>query len=231
MRVLARAAAALLALSAMPLIGDRTGSAIGEMIGHFFGRATHCVFPRAQLNLILDGASITSVDYGDSRFNQAATSCMVSVYRGWARPSGVWAPTHESCRHWVRIDPLAGSPSPAQLAAARAFAVSTLAPAESGFTSNELASLATADIYQSRTLWWGYAHNALSLSLLVVAIVGWTRAAYVTSMDRRADARIAAGLCPRCRYSRDGLEPAMPCPECGEFGPNQRVRDLGRLVD
>lgn len=244
-RVLSRLAMALFALSALPLIGDRSGSTVGELISDIFpvGRATHCVFPLAQAYLIFDGTSIISVEPRDLRFDQAATSCTASVYRGWPHASGIWAPTQESRRHWVRVDPLAGSPTPAQLADARAYVVSTLDPVESGFTPSELAALATADIYQGRTLWWGHAHNAFSLSLLVASIIGWTRASYVASADRRALARIAAGLCPRCVYSRVGLDASIPCPECGAAGfahsegivspanGSPRTQSLGAAVD
>jgi len=238
MTLLAILAGFLFALTAAPLIGFRTGSRVGKVVAHYnpLGpvRSTWYQAPAVDVEITFNGDSMTAVDLrhiGDPDPN--ATSCIVTVHPGvWWR-SGWWAPTRESRTHRAHSSPYNGSPTKAQLAAARAHAVSLIDPGW-GFTQSELAALAIADVHQSRTLWFGYAHDVVSLVLLAAFCVTFIRSA---SLGRRAliRRRIAAfdraDMCPRCRYSRVGIFGDVPCPECGEFGPNQRVRDLDRPID
>ncbi len=53
-------------------------------------------------------------------------------------------------------------------------------------------------------------------ALMGLALLG--RASWYSAFHWRSDRRRARGGCPKCGYSREGLEPGAPCPECG-VGP------------
>jgi hypothetical protein len=72
------------------------------------------------------------------------------------------------------------------------------------------------DQSHARVLWWGYAHNLVSIATLAAFLwsLGWVRDVPGWVRRRRAARRVARGVCPRCAYPLRGLEDGV-CPECG----------------
>ncbi len=63
-----------------------------------------------------------------------------------------------------------------------------------------------------------YRVNSVGLVHELAALMGlalFARASWYTAFHWRSDRRRARGGCPTCGYSREGLDPGAPCPECG----------------
>lgn len=204
-----------------------------SLLGSVLNMRSGCrlFWPAIDTYLVHDGAGFIDVDSTDSRLGRpdviAVRAYMIEPR--W-RKLGLWAPTRESRTFSLHIEPL-GACAPAQAAAARAEIVARIDRTRYALTYADAAALATADLKQTRTLWSGYAYNLMSVALAVASYV---------ALDRRASVRIKAAknasqgppdACPSCGYSRLGLFSDVRCPECGEFGPGQRVRDLDRPID
>ena len=69
------------------------------------------------------------------------------------------------------------------------------------------------DMYRMGTNWQWF----IPLWLPVAAALIITGTAW--RLDHLACRRARIGLCPKCRYSRTGLPPNSPCPECGTPSP------------
>lgn len=136
---------------------------------------------------------------------------------------GAWAPTSDtrSVRMW--FEPM-GAPgtadgplTPDEQAELRRRVALDLLPGSSLIDPRDARALALADVRVVRTLWAGYAHNALALALLAAFLnsLRWLPRAPGWWRRLRAARATARGRCPACGYSTRGL--ASPtCPECGE---------------
>ncbi len=225
--VIALVAIALFALTALPLFDNPSGSIVGQLVTSLLrpARTTNLQF-NAVHEII--GPDLVPIDLaeGDARLWRPPNgTVLVVVTQVWNGRTGVWAPT--SFRRTISFDFVAnGTVSADQLAEARSQIASRVAGWGGHVTIADVVN-GTRSITLSRPIWFGYLHNAASLLLLVALVLSSHR---VGSLVRR-HFRIAADICPRCRYSRVGIFGDVPCPECGEFGPNQRVRDLDRPID
>ena len=119
------------------------------------------------------------------------------------RRRGVWAITERFDIGSIRIDPPEGD----QQSLRRAF-VEHLQ--ERGIDLMGLDLVPTGRAMRRTILWTGYVHDGITLVLLAaIALAG--RMNWIT---RRWKRRLAAGLCPHCKYPLPE-RPQPRCPECG----------------
>lgn len=225
--VIALVAITLLALTALPLFDNPSGSIIGQLVTSLYrpARTTNLQFDAVQEIIGPDLVPVERSPDDVSHWQPADGTVLLVVTQVWNGRTGVWAPT--SFRRTISFDFVAsGTVSADQLDKAHSQIASRVAEWGGHVTTTDVAS-GTRTITLSRPIWFGYAHNVASLLLLVALIFSFHR---FGSLVRR-HFRIAADMCPRCRYSRVGFFDDVPCPECGEFGPGQRVRDLDRPID
>jgi hypothetical protein len=64
------------------------------------------------------------------------------------------------------------------------------------------------------------------IGLLLGALAG--HYGYVHWRDARAARLADPSRCPHCRYSRHGIDPSAPCPECGRDHPALAERPPAR---
>lgn len=87
----------------------------------------------------------------------------------------------------------------------------------------DAAAVASPDFDRTSTLWWGVAHDALVVLILLRLLIATPHLldAAVHARPRRLRRK---GLCPACRYDLRGTKPdlgVLRCPECGSVWPAQ----------
>lgn len=225
--VLALIAAIAFVMSACQLDGRE--SLIGSVLNVRNG--CRLFWPAIDTYLVHDGTGFIDVESTDSRLGRADVIAVKAymIEPRW-RQLGLWAPTRESRTFRLYIEPM-GACTSAQAAAARAEIAFRIDRTRYALTYADAAALATADLHQTRTIWSGYAYNLMSLALAVASYMAFSRRRTVRIKTAKCASQAPSDACARCGYSREGLFSDVPCPECGEFGPNQRVRDLDRPID
>jgi hypothetical protein len=141
---------------------------------------------------------------------------VVIVYTPDDRATGLWAITRSRREHRITLDDRSSRArvGPEEIAALRQRVVDELIAPATTLPLEAVAQLRTGDYTEERTIWTGYVHDAAvipMLSALPFACFGAWRAARDFTPKRRR----RRGLCPACAYSRAGLAPDAPCPECG----------------
>lgn len=133
--------------------------------------------------------------------------------RGNVSFHGLWAPTIERRDSSYRMSEFRPIVDDERLIIrsrlAEALAAATGAPSSDPY----LQAIARGENSSERRLLMGYAHNIITL--LWIGVLGWlVRRCWRTLKYHSELARLAAGVCPYCKYSLDGLTRGR-CPECG----------------
>jgi len=134
---------------------------------------------------------------------------------------GVWSYLWET-EHWgVRVNPMVGDWTAAELAQARAslFGEQTRTLPCWGRLA-QFEPVAEADSTRTRVLWSGVAHDLFAITVFALLLYSFTAwPAWFAARPWAARARrLARGLCPQCGYDTRGLRGGV-CPECGHPEP------------
>lgn len=184
------------------------------------------------------GIDVITPWQGDATADQSTREAplAVGIFVGRAR-HGLWAPTQE-----VESISLFSDPPLSAAEINQVLEVARTACDEPELRDREMAQL-YASLYdarlvrqasetpghawasRSRTLVGGYAHDALTLAILLGA-VGFTDAVRRSSRALIRERRLARSECPSCRYALRGLTDRTRCPECGAaLEPSTRALD------